>query len=62
MERTTAQEGVELDLLKTARSAQAFFVTRGHKAGRRLSFSLGFCAFEDDDVAGHGKKRERSLD
>ena len=56
MQRTATQEMIEFDFLKTTWGKQALLVTRRHEAGRRLAFSLGFGAFEDDDVAGHGMK------
>lgn len=54
MQSATTQEGIELDFLKTSRGAEALLIASGNVAGSRLSFSLGFRAFKDNDVSGHG--------
>jgi len=53
MQGTLFHEVIELHFLKTTRGADALLVSCRHVAGRRCSGSLGFRAFEDDDVAGH---------
>lgn len=54
MQRTTAEEGIILYLLKTARRAEALLVARSDVTGRRLSFGLSLGAFKDNDVSWHG--------
>ncbi len=53
MKGAALEEVVKLHFLKTAGSTDALLVSCGHVAGGRLTFSLGFRAFEDDDIAGH---------
>lgn len=53
MKRAALEEVVELHLLKTARGTKAFLVARGDVTGGGHTLSLGFGAFEDDDIAWH---------
>ena len=53
MKCASTKERVIFHLFETTRCVQAFLVTGGCVAGSRLSFSLGFRAFEDDDIACH---------
>ena len=57
MQCATLQERVELDLLKSTRSPEAFLVPGSHVVGRLFAFFTCFGAFEDDYFAGHRIKR-----
>ena len=50
MKRAALQERIVLNLFQAAGSTQAFFITRGDVAGRRLSFGFSLGAFEDENV------------
>ena len=58
----TTQERVVLNLFQAAWSVQALLVAGRGVAGSWLSFSLGFRAFENDDVAWHGSVVVKCLD
>ena len=55
MKRALFHIRVEFDLLKTAGRTNALFITRGDIARRDSSGWTGFCALENNDIAGHGK-------
>jgi hypothetical protein len=56
VDSTATKRWIVLLFLKTAWSIQALLVSCGCVARRRFSFSACFCAFECDDIAGHGLK------
>jgi len=54
VKRTTVQEGIEFDLLKTAWSIKALLVASRSVAAGGFAFSFSFSAFQNDDVSWHG--------
>ena len=57
MERSPFQVMIELYFLKPSRSPQTFLVPGSRVAGRRLALRLRFGAFENDDIAWHGRAK-----
>ena len=55
MQGALLKEGIELHFFKTAWCVQAFLVTGGYVTGSRLTQSLSFSAFKDDNIACHNR-------